>query len=164
MSTQQKIKTYELNLVGMKAFLLDFYVQLVAFISGVGLFGSLGFSEIMKLTPCDLCWYQRILFYPIFPLSIIALLRKDKSNFVYYVLPLSIPGALLALYHYLLQLTQAEGGSNAFIPCDPSNPCGQVDFILFEFLTIPLMSFVGFMVINILLVAVLKLYSSPAKR
>ena len=33
--------------------------------------GSFFFSEIMELPPCSLCWYQRIL---MFPLSIILLI------------------------------------------------------------------------------------------
>ncbi|MBI3559387.1 disulfide bond formation protein B, partial [Candidatus Gottesmanbacteria bacterium] len=35
------------------------------FVATVATAGSLYFSEIARLTPCVLCWYQRILMYPL---------------------------------------------------------------------------------------------------
>ena len=39
--------------------------------------GSLYFSEIMNFIPCKLCWYQRILMYPLVVLLGIAAVRRD---------------------------------------------------------------------------------------
>ena len=64
--------------------------------------GSLYYSEIRHFTPCILCWYQRILMYPLVILIAVGILRKDK-NLPYYVLPLSFGGMIIALYHVLLQ-------------------------------------------------------------
>ncbi len=64
--------------------------------------GSLYFSEIAHLPPCVLCWYQRILMYPLVLIIAVGILRKDKS-LPFYVLPLSILGGGIAFYQYLLQ-------------------------------------------------------------
>ena len=33
--------------------------------SVIAMFGSLYFSEIRQYEPCELCWYQRIVMYPV---------------------------------------------------------------------------------------------------
>jgi disulfide bond formation protein DsbB len=64
-------------------------------------FGSLYFSEVMNFAPCVLCWYQRILMYPLALILLVGIWKKDK-NVDSYVLPFSILGFLIALYHNLL--------------------------------------------------------------
>lgn len=53
--------------------------------------GSLYFSEIKHYSPCVLCWYQRILMYPLVTLLTVGTLRKDRGLYLY-VLPMSILG------------------------------------------------------------------------
>jgi disulfide bond formation protein DsbB len=67
----------------------------------IATFGSLYFSEVMRLPPCVLCWYQRILMYPIVLIAAVGIIRLDKA-LATYVLPLSITGWLISLYHNLL--------------------------------------------------------------
>ena len=43
----------------------------------IAMFGSLFFSEIKQYEPCTLCWYQRIMMYPLTIIIGIALIRKD---------------------------------------------------------------------------------------
>ena len=43
----------------------------------IAMLGSLFFSEIRQYEPCTLCWYQRILMYPLPIIIGIALIRKD---------------------------------------------------------------------------------------
>ena len=38
----------------------------------VATLGSLYFSEIRHFVPCVLCWYQRILMYPLVPILAVA--------------------------------------------------------------------------------------------
>src|SRR5690242_19815919 len=45
--------------------------------------GSLYLSEIARLTPCPLCWYQRICMYPLFLALLIAGLRRDREIYWY---------------------------------------------------------------------------------
>ncbi len=78
--------------------------------------GSLYFSEVRSFVPCALCWWQRILMYPLVPLLGIATFRQDAQIWRY-ALPLSTVGLATSTYHYLIQkvpgfapLAQDAGG------------------------------------------------------
>lgn len=115
--------------------------------------GSLYFSEILDLPPCRLCWYQRILMYPLVILFGVALIRKDK-NVVYYALPMSIIGASIALYQYLLQMTPLSSVDP--IKCSVFESCSKIDKIYLGFITIPLLSLLAFLAIIGLMVLSLR--------
>lgn len=132
-------------------FLKNNVLYIVLVISWVATLGSLVFSEIVKLPPCDLCWYQRALMYPIAIITLVAHFIKDTRASKYYIFVLSLIGALIALYHYIYQLQYMQGINNPLIPCDPNNPCGEAQVLIFGFITIPLMSFVAFATIIALL-------------
>ncbi len=97
--------------------------------------------------PCELCWFGRILMYPLVLISGVALLKEDKG-FTDYVLPLSIPGVALAFYHYGLQKLNFP---NPF-RCTAANPCSALQVNYFGFMTIPFLEFVAFCVITALAV------------
>ncbi|MCB0114877.1 MAG: disulfide bond formation protein B, partial [Caldilineaceae bacterium] len=67
----------------------------------VAMSGSLYFSEVRHYVPCALCWYQRILMYPLALLLIVGLLRRDR-HLAYLVLPFSLIGQGVSTYHYLI--------------------------------------------------------------
>lgn len=104
--------------------------------------GSLFFSEVLHWAPCVLCWYQRILMYPLAAILAVGILRKDKGIY-YYVLPLSITGWLVAFYHNLLQWGIIT------VPCTVGVSCVTRYAGWFGFITIPLLSLAAFTVINI---------------
>ena len=118
----------------------------------VATLGSLYFSEVLKFFPCKLCWYQRILMYPLVLLLGIAAVRKDYGQTLY-VLPMSILGACVSLYHILIQKTGLfKGGGEACgpVPCD-------IEYINWlGFITIPVMAFTAFILITVLCFAVLR--------
>ena len=108
----------------------------------VATLGSLYFSEVKGWTPCELCWYQRIFMYPLVILILVGLIRRD-ANLVYYVLPMSVIGMVIAAYHYLLQMgvfTESTCGIDQV-------SCAVRTQAWFGFVTIPLLSFVAFVVI-----------------
>lgn len=111
--------------------------------------GSLFFSEIAKFDPCKLCWYQRILMYPQVLLLGGAYLRKEK-NIAFYSMIMSIGGAIIAFYHYLLQI----GRIGELLPCSAvgySVSCSQKFVLLFGYITIPMMALSAFLLIIALL-------------
>ena len=108
--------------------------------------GSLYYSEIKNYSPCSLCWYQRILMYPLVLIIAVGILRKDKEQLPYYVLPLSILGWFISLYHILLQKGILP---EAIAPCTIGASCLTKYTGYFGFITIPVMSFAAFTVINI---------------
>src|SRR3990170_6468181 len=123
----------------------------------VAVLGSLYFSEIKGLTPCFLCWVQRIFMYPLIFIFTVAILRKDK-NVAYYVLPLSITGALVGLYQYLLQMTPLSRVELA--TCSATAPCSAIQVMFFGFITIPFLSMTAFIVISALMLVILKTKSA----
>lgn len=106
--------------------------------------GSLYFSEIRHFTPCILCWYQRILMYPLTMILTVGILRRDKKIYQY-VLPLSILGFIIAMYHVLLQKGILP---ESIAPCTLGASCNTKYTGYFGFITIPVMSATAFFVIN----------------
>lgn len=129
---------------------LLFFAWLQAFIAMIG---SLIFSEVLEFIPCEKCWYQRILMYPLVLLYGLALVKKD-SRYAGAGLMMSGIGFLLAAYHYGLQklpaLQPAFGGG-----CGPVSCSGEYINLL-GFITIPLLSFTAFTIIFLLHVQVLR--------
>jgi disulfide bond formation protein DsbB len=114
--------------------------------------GSLYFSEIMKYEPCVLCWYQRILMYPMVILLGLAYVRKDFQA-AFYSTILSGIGLLVSLYHYSIQKVSILTES---APACGRVPCTGEYINLFGFITIPFLALTGFLIIFIASVMVLK--------
>lgn len=102
--------------------------------------GSLVFSEVLHFPPCVLCWYQRITMYPLVIIFGVAILKKDKL-FTYYAWPLIAIGWLIGVYHNLLYY---EILPEAAAPCIQGVSCTTKFIEWFGFVTIPLLSLVGF--------------------
>ncbi len=111
--------------------------------------GSLFFSEVLKFTPCVLCWYQRILMYPLVAILAVGILKKDRKVYQY-VFPLSITGFLVSIYHNLLYYHVFPEG---VIPCVQGVSCTTRFFAWFGFISIPLLSLTAFAIINLCLFA-----------
>ncbi len=60
--------------------------------------GSIFFGEARNEPPCSLCWYQRILMFPLAIILGIAAFRR-AHRIVLYALPLACLGFLIAIYH-----------------------------------------------------------------
>ncbi len=118
----------------------------------VATLGSLFFSEVMKFPPCTLCWYQRIAMYPLVVILIVGLVLKDKK-IPFYVLPLSIIGFIIASYHNLLYYNLIP---HSIEPCAIGVSCTTKFIEWFGFVTIPLLSFIAFGVINVCVLLYLK--------
>lgn len=121
-------------------------LTLVFFAAFLATLGSLTYSEIVKFTPCALCWYQRILMYPLVFLSLVALTKKFSKEIWYYIRTLSGIGGSIALYHYIIKVA----GSSPF-PCSATGPSCVKQFVLeLGYIDIPMMSFSFFLIIFIL--------------
>lgn len=130
--------------INNSAWIFIFMAWLVATISTLG---SLFFSEIMELTPCVLCWYQRILIFPLAIILLVGLFPFDKKV-VRYALPLAIIGLLITLYHCLLFFGFIP---ESLQPCSQGISCADDSMVLFGFLPIPLLSLASFLIIITLL-------------
>jgi disulfide bond formation protein DsbB len=108
--------------------------------------GSLYFSEVRGYLPCNLCWYQRILMYPLVVVLTVGLLRQD-INLPYYVLPLSLFGQGIATYHYLLEKTNIFAAPTT---CQEGIPCTTPWINWMGFITIPFLAMSAFFLITVL--------------
>ncbi|BCG59414.1 disulfide oxidoreductase [Paenibacillus sp. URB8-2] len=128
-------------------FLSRYGLYLAWFVSLVATAGSLYLSEVLKYEPCKLCWFQRIFMYPQVLLLGIATYRNDK-RIVPYVLPLSVIGGSISLYHYAEQKIPALG---KVLPCTIGVPCTKDYLNFFGFITIPLLALTAFILIALML-------------
>ena len=122
-------------------------VYVVWILSLVAMGGSLYFSEVMKLPPCVLCWYQRILMYPLVIILAVGILRKDNRIYQY-VLPMSILGMIIAIYHNLLYYNIIP---ESLAPCTAGISCTTRLIEWLGFITIPLLSLAAFTIITVIM-------------
>jgi disulfide bond formation protein DsbB len=127
--------------------LRDYTLYLAWIVAVTATLGSLYFSEIRGYIPCELCWYQRILMYP---LSIILGIAAffGETTIKKYVLPLSIIGGCISIFHYM---EQKIPGFASIKPCTNGVPCSAQYINWFGFVTIPFLALIAFFLITILL-------------
>ncbi len=129
------------------------YSRFIAwFTSVLATLGSLYFSEIQGFIPCELCWYQRILMYPLIVILGIGFYKKDRNS-AYYALPLSIIGMGVSFVHYLHQKTDFFKQA---IQCTQGVPCSGQYINWLGFITIPFLAFMAFLMITVFVVYSLK--------
>ena len=126
---------------------LDEYGLYIAWLVAiVATAGSLYFSEVRQFAPCSLCWFQRIFMYPLVIILGIASFRQDK-RIVTYVLPLSIIGVLIAVWHVIEENTGISIGM-----CNVGVPCTVKYINWWGFITIPVLSLTAFTLITVVLI------------
>ena len=90
--------------------------------------------------------------YPIAAILAIGIARKDK-NVPYYVLPFSIVGIVISIYHNLLYYKLIP---ESIQPCITGVSCTTKFIEWFGFVTIPFLSLVAFAIITVCMVISLK--------
>ena len=115
-----------------------YFALLVAWVATLG---SLYFSEVRHFVPCEWCWRQRILMYPLILIFSVGLLRKDE-HLPYYTATISALGLSASTYHYLLQKTSWFTEA-----CTAGVPCSSAYINWFGFITIPFLALIAFMLI-----------------
>lgn len=130
------------------SFIQNYALYAAWIVSVVATLGSLYFSQIRGFVPCELCWIQRIFMYP---LSIILGIAAFYNEVLLkkYVLPLSLIGGLISLYHYLIQKVP---GFAEVKPCVQGVPCNVQYINWFDFVTIPFLALTAFTLISICMV------------
>lgn len=121
----------------------EYAPALAALVAITATLGSLYYSEVAGYVPCTLCWYQRILMYPLVAILLVGLISRDEL-LSRYVLPLSLLGILVSSYHYLVQWG-IVGGSNV---CVAGVPCNARYVNWLGFITIPLQALTAFILIT----------------
>lgn len=114
------------------------------------------FPVLSGFEPCLLCWYSRVLLYPLFVMGIVGLWRDDVNVF-YYIAPFTIMGIFLETYHYAIQMIEA-----LHVTCGGFISCATVYVSYFGFITIPLMALISFIVMAV--AALIPIFALRAER
>lgn len=117
------------------------------FIALVATVGSLFFSEVMRLPPCLLCWYQRIAMYPLVIIIGIGIAMRD-SRMRNYALPVCLIGLAVSIYHNLLYYRIIP---ESLAPCVQGISCTSRQIEWLGFITIPLMALAAFIGLSLCL-------------
>jgi disulfide bond formation protein DsbB len=135
--------------------------QLALVVAVVATLGSLFYSEVKDLIPCDLCWYQRICMYPLAAILGVGVLRRDRAV-LWYAAPFVVVGAPLALYHWLVERVPSFSDSTS---CSIVAPCAVPYFEELGYITLAFMDLSAFLLIGaLLLVGRARSQSSPEPR
>ena len=134
----------------------DIVLPLAFVIALTSTLGSLYYSGIAHFRPCRLCWWQRIMMYPMVPVLGIAAFRKEIQG-AWYALPLALGGFGYAMYHNRIRWWPGDSTS-----CDIDAPCSAIWVNTWGFVSIPFMASCGFLAIIGLLVARLMLNRNSA--
>lgn len=121
-------------------YLRTYSLQIVWGLGTGSVLGSLYFSEVRHFVPCELCWWTRILMYPMAIITTYILLFKKKIEWQGIILSFAIPALLLGAFHSLLQwgiisekLTECTARSAV--------SCADPEIMWFGFITIPFLGF-----------------------
>jgi disulfide bond formation protein DsbB len=115
-------------------------------VAAVATGGSLFYSEVAGFIPCEFCWFQRMLMYPLSILTLLIAARGDNRA-ARYLLPLPVVGAGTSIYHILIERGVVEEPH----ACTVNNPggCGT-NWIFnhsFGYLTIPELALTAFLLL-----------------
>lgn len=102
---------------------------------------ALFLGEVMGMTPCLLCWYQRIAMFPMAIILGIAAFADDRRGAVY-ALPFAVAGAALGAYHTAL----IAGWVPAWwVPCGTGPSCSRQDLAILGGIQLPWLSLAAFL-------------------
>ncbi len=106
--------------------------------------GSLFFSEVRHFPPCEFCWFQRVLMYPLSILALLLAVRSDNRA-ARYLVPLPVVGAGTSIYHLLIENHVIKEPTQ----CQVSAPggCGVKWINEFGYITIPTLALTGFLLL-----------------
>jgi disulfide bond formation protein DsbB len=120
-------------------------------VAAVTTLGSLYYSEHAGFVPCELCWYQRVLMYPLVIVLGVAVLRRDRPVWITALVFVCL-GAPLSLYHWLVERVPAFEESSS---CSAITPCSTPWFEKLGFVTLAWMAMSAFLLIGALMVCTL---------
>jgi len=109
--------------------------------------GSLWYSEHFHFVPCELCWYQRILMYPLVVILGVGWFRRDRSAWIT-ALPFLVIGPLVSLYHWLVERVPRFAHTTS---CSVDAPCSAPYFEKLGFVTLAWMALSSFLLMACLL-------------
>ena len=125
-----------------------FWLAGAAIVATIATAGSLYLSLGLGLIPCELCWYQRILMYPLVIALIVATIEKRVTVYRT-VLPLSLGCLAIAAYHSWIQRAASTSA------CGLSGGCGTIQYQILG-LSIPNLSLIASTLISLIMLLLVR--------
>lgn len=139
-STPNEQKTTDNPVEQPRSFAFAYAAWLIATLASLG---SLFFSDVMRMTPCTLCWYQRICLFPLTIVIAVGIVLRDVK-LAAYSLPLAALGLGFSVYHNLVYYGVIP---ESLSPCTTGAPCTTRHIEWLGFVTIPSMSMGAFVLL-----------------
>lgn len=118
--------------------------------------GAIFIGEVLGMTPCLLCWYQRIFMFPLALILGMAAFSEDRRGAVY-ALPLAVGGFGVASYHSALI---AGWVPKWWVPCGAGPSCSEQSLEILGGIQLPWLSMLAFAAIIFALTVYLRKTSS----
>ena len=147
MCTSSVKKSSWLQMLAKRSVPLAFIVTLTAVAS------SLLYSDVFNMSPCKLCWYQRIFIFPQFIILGIAVWKGFTQEIRSYCIALACIALPISIYHYALQTIDAPA-IHSFAPCDVTGQapsCSGYYVRMYDYITIPLMALTSSVLVLVLM-------------
>lgn len=119
------------------------YLWILILFLGISIIGANMYAYVWGDYPCELCWYQRILIYPMIIIAISELFLKTRLAHKFIGVFAGLTFAL-ASYHYYHHFQKYVLGKTVIMPCDGASglPNCSEAMVSFGFVTMPLMSMI----------------------
>ena len=140
--TKSKLSIFIKNLIHKNAY--DVFMYKIITVLGVGIVGANIYEIVYGDMPCILCWYQRVLIYPMFIIAVSELYFKTKIAHKF-IAVLAFLTAIVGAYHYRFHYIRYVLGDTVSVPCSSNTllpTCGEAGVVSYGFMTMPLMSVV----------------------
>ena len=122
----------------------EYFIYTLIFVLGAGIVGANIQEVVYGDKPCILCWYQRVLIYPMFIIALSELYFKTRVAHKL-IAVFAFLTAAIGAYHYRFHYIRYVLKDLVSVPCsgNPLTPtCGEAGVVSFGFMTMPLMSVV----------------------
>jgi len=108
--------------------------------------GSLFYSQIEDFIPCEFCWFQRVLMYPLSILTLFLAARGDNRG-ARYLIPLPVVGAGTSIYHMLIERDVIKEPKACSIRVPGGCGINWIANHSFGYLTIPTLALTAFLLL-----------------
>jgi disulfide bond formation protein DsbB len=115
-------------------------------VAAVATGGSLFYSEVALFIPCEFCWFQRILMYPLSILTLLIAVRGDNRA-ARYLIPLPVVGAGTSIYHILIERNVIKEPKQCSINVPGGCGINWLSAHSFGYLTIPELALTAFLLL-----------------
>jgi Disulfide bond formation protein DsbB len=108
--------------------------------------GSLFYSQVAGYIPCEFCWFQRVLMYPLSILTLLIAARGDNRA-ARYLIPLPVVGAGTSIYHMLIERDVIHEPKTCSIKVPGGCGTNWIADHGFGYLTIPTLALTAFLLL-----------------